>query len=85
LTCVVLEQALKPQWPANDCYHSCCDGEAAPSVPAVAASRKGGVAAKAGAAKEAAKEAVKAAEDVADKVHHCLHLAFSFSVWSCFF
>ena len=79
------EQALKPQWPADDCYHGCCNGETAPSVPAVAASRKGGVSAKAGAAKEAAKEAMKAAGDVADKVQHCLNLAFSFSVWSCFF
>ena len=73
-----LKQALKPQWPADDCYHGCCNGESAPTVPAVAASRKAGVSAMAGAAKEAAKEAVKAAEDVADKVHDCSHLASSF-------
>lgn len=74
---MLLKQALKPQWPADDCYYGCCNGESAAAVPAVATSRKGGASAKAGGAKEAAKEAVKAAEDVADKVHHCSHLASS--------
>ena len=65
----VLVQALKPQWPADDCYHGCCNGETAPSVPAVAASRKG-LAGKATAAKEAAKEVIKSAEDAAVKASH---------------
>lgn len=30
-------QALKPRWPKDDCYHSCCNGETAPSAPAVPA------------------------------------------------
>ena len=33
-------QAAKPQWPADDCYHSCCNGEKAPTSPAVVSSRK---------------------------------------------
>ncbi|CAK0782162.1 hypothetical protein CVIRNUC_005591 [Coccomyxa viridis] len=60
---------LKPQWPADDCYHSCCSGEAAaPSVSAVPSGRKAGAGALASAAKEAAKEIVRAAEDGAGKV-----------------
>ncbi len=46
-------------------------------MPGVAASRKGGVSANAGAAKEGTKEAVKIAEDVADKVRHCSHITSS--------
>ena len=33
-------QAAKPQWPADDCYHGCCNGEKAPTSPAVVSSRK---------------------------------------------
>ena len=33
-------QATKPQWPADDCYHGCCNGEKAPTSPAVVSSRK---------------------------------------------
>ena len=60
-------QALKPQWPEDDCYHSCCNGETALSVPAVPSGRKAGAGALASAAKEAAKEIVRAAEDGAGK------------------
>ena len=31
-------QANKPQWPADDCHHGCCNGEKPPTSPAVAAS-----------------------------------------------
>ncbi len=62
-----LVQALKPQWPADDCYHGCCDGETAPMSPAVDISRKEGIAAKASVAKETVKEAIHAAEDVVSK------------------
>ena len=65
-------QALKPQWPADDCYHGCCNGESAPTAPAVSSTLKEMASAKASAAKDTAKEAVKAAEDVASKVCHSL-------------
>ena len=66
-------QGLKPQWPADDCYHSCCSGEAAaPSVSAVPSGRKAGAGALASAAKEAAKEIVRAAEDGAGKARRRL-------------
>ena len=60
-------QALKPQWPADDCYHSCCSGETASSVPAVPSGRKAGAGTLASAAKEAVKDIVRAAEDGAGK------------------
>ena len=62
-----MAQALRPQWPTDDCYHGCCNGETAPTSPAVDISHKGGVAAKASLAKETVKEAIHAAEDVASK------------------
>jgi len=62
-----LVQALKPQWPADDCCHGCCNGETAPTSPAVDINRKAGIAAKASVAKETVKEAIHAAEDVASK------------------
>ena len=33
-------QAAKPQWPADDCYHGCCNGEKPPTSPAVVSSRR---------------------------------------------
>ena len=60
-TLCALLQALKPEWPADDCYHGCCNGETAP-VSSV------DIGAKASAAKETAKEAIKTAEEVAGKV-----------------
>ena len=69
-----LLQALKPQWPADDCYHSCCNGETALSAPAGPSGRKAGAGALASAAKEAAKEIVRAAEDGASKASCRLQL-----------
>ena len=62
--CALL-QALKPEWPADDCYHGCCNGETAPTTPALGAGAK--VSAAKDAVKDTAKEAIKAAEDVASK------------------
>lgn len=54
-------QAAKPQWPADDCYHGCCNGEKPPTSPAVYSGRKEG----SGSGKKAA-----AATKSADKVTH---------------
>ena len=74
-------QDLKPQWPADDCYHGCCNGETAPTAPAVNTGRKGVVSAAASAAKSTAKEAVKAATDVASKVCNSVYLLYQAECW----
>jgi hypothetical protein len=58
-------QAAKPQWPADDCYHGCCNGEKPPTSPAVYNARKEG----SGSGKKAA-----AATKSADKVTHFFKL-----------
>ena len=73
-------QDLKPQWPADDCYHGCCNGETATTAPAVGTSSKEVVSA-ASAAKSMAKEAIKATTDVSSKVCDCLQILYQAEYW----
>ncbi len=64
-------QANKPQWPADDCYHTCCEGgptvkpvarkELAPSPAAVAAAPTTAAVKAAAAVREEPKKATEAA------------------------
>ena len=56
-------QAAKPQWPADDCYHSCCNGEKAPTSTAVVSSRKEVTPSKKAASKAADKVSAHVSEE----------------------
>jgi hypothetical protein len=64
-------QALKPKWPATDCYHACCDGAApaktlAPAKEAAETEKRVQAQEAIAQAKESKKEAVKELEKAAD-------------------